>query len=207
MSWLFAQLYERSSIGADKRGVAAWRAAVVGRATGDVVEIGAGNGLNLKHYPAEVRRLVLTEPSRAMRSKLRRRLRVPEGADVEVAEGVAEAIPLPDASVDTVVSTLVLCSVTSQAQALAEARRVLRPDGRLLFIEHVLADDPAVARWQRRLVPVCRCLAAGCDPSRDTAAAIEGAGFAIEDALARTRMPGLLGKFVPVIHGAAIRTG
>jgi len=206
MSWLFAQLYERGGRGADKTVVADWRSELLAAAAGEVVEIGAGTGFNLKHYTDRVTRLVLTEPNEHMRSHLRARLEVPDGAEVELCEGVAEAIPLPDRSVDAVVSTLVLCSVASQAAALQEARRVLRPGGRLLFLEHVGSDDARIARWQRFARPFCGCLADGCNPTRDTLGAIIAAGFEVEG-LQRGRMPGLAGRLAPVIRGSAVLPG
>lgn len=201
MSWLFAQLYELGSRGS-KGELEGVRAELLAQARGEVVEIGAGNGLNLMHYTDAVTRLVLTEPSAAMRAHLRRRLRVPNFAEVELCEGVAEAIPLPDDSVDTVVSTLVFCSVKNQAVALAEARRVLRAGGRLLFLEHVGADDPRTARLQRIVKPLCGCFADGCDPTRDTLGALTDAGFTVHD-LVRGRMPGAAGRFAPTIRGFA----
>jgi ubiquinone/menaquinone biosynthesis C-methylase UbiE len=202
LSWLFAQLYERSSRRADASAIAAWREELLAEVCGEVVEIGAGNGLNLRHYTADVTRLVLTEPSPHMRAKLRRRLRVPKDAEVELCEGYAESIPLADSSMDAVVCTLVLCSVRDTAVALREARRVLRPGGQLLFLEHVLSDDPGIARWQRRAAPLWRCIADGCHPARDTLGAIEAAGFQVQG-LRRDLMPGVTGRFAPIVRGAA----
>ena len=146
-------------------------------ACGAVLEIGGGTGANLAHY-RDVDRVTIAEPDPFMRSRIRPKLqdaRVP----VEVSAAGAEALPFPDGSFDTVVSTLVLCSVPDQAAALDEVRRVLRPGGRLLFIEHVRAAGP-MARWQDRLEPLWRRLFGGCHPNRDTVAAIEEAGFEIE---------------------------
>jgi len=202
VSWLFAQLYERGSRKQKTGPIDGWRHELLAQAAGEVVEIGAGNGLNLKHYTDAVTRLVLTEPNQHMRAHLRTRLQVPDGAEVELSEGYAEAIPLPDNSVDTVVSTLVLCSVKSQAAALAEAQRVLRPGGRFLFLEHVGADDPGKALLQRVMKPLCGIFADGCNPTRNTLGAMEAAGFEIEG-LQRSQMPGLSGRFAPTIQGSA----
>ena len=146
-------------------------------ARGAVLEIGGGTGANLAHY-RDVDRVTIAEPDPFMRSRIGPKLedaRVP----VEVSAAGAEALPFPDGSFDTVVSTLVLCTVPDQAAALDEVRRVLRPGGRLLFIEHVRAAG-SQARWQDRLEPLWRRLFGGCHPNRDTVAAIEGAGFEIE---------------------------
>jgi ubiquinone/menaquinone biosynthesis C-methylase UbiE len=135
-----------------------------------------------------------------MREKLRPKLaqaRVP----VEVSEAGAETLPFPDASFDTVVSTLVLCTVPDRDAALAEIRRVLRPGGRLLFIEHVRAEGRA-ARWQDRVDPVWRRIFAGCHPNRDTVAAIRAAGFEIER-LEDFEPPVPLSGLTPHVQGVA----
>ena len=151
----------------------AWRRWVASRAHGVVVELGAGTGANLEWY-RDVDRLVLVEPSPAMRKRL-----IPHAGAAEVVDATADALPLPDASVDAVVGTLVLCSVPDLPAALAEVRRVLRPGGSLLLLEHVRAADPGTARWQDRLDPAWRHLAQGCHPNRDTVAAVEDAGFTV----------------------------
>ena len=146
-------------------------------ARGAVLEIGGGTGANLAHY-RYVDRVVVAEPDPFTRRRLAQKLtdaRVP----VEVSATGAEELPFPDGSFDTVVSTLVLCTVPHQESALDEVRRVLRPGGRLLFIEHVRAVGSA-ARWQARLRPLWGRLFGGCHLDRDTVAAIEEAGFEIE---------------------------
>ena len=146
-------------------------------ARGAVLEIGGGTGANLEHY-RDVDRVTIAEPDPFMRERIGPKLedvRVP----VEVSAAGAEALPFPDGSFDTVVSTLVLCTVPDQEAVLDEVRRVLRHGGRLLFIEHVRAAGSA-ARWQDRLEPLWRRLLGGCHPNRDTVAAIEDAGFEIE---------------------------
>ncbi len=166
---LLARRSERGPMGARRR-------ELLREASGRVLEIGAGTGVNLAHYPG-LQALTLVEPDGAMRRRL-----APRAAaapfPVEVLDAPAERLPIEDASVDAVVSTGVLCSVDDPPRALAEARRVLRPGGRLLFIEHVRAEGRA-ARWQDRLTPVWRRLNAGCHPNRDTLAAIRAAGFAV----------------------------
>jgi SAM-dependent methyltransferase len=143
-----------------------------------VIEIGAGTGANLRHYPP-VERLLAFEPDPAMRRRMRPRAQGP-AFPVEVGDAPAEDLPVGDDTADTVVCVLVLCSVADPARALAEARRVLRPGGRLLFLEHVRGEGRR-ARWQDRAVPIWRRIGAGCHPNRDSVGAIEAAGFAIEE--------------------------
>ncbi|WP_343232985.1 class I SAM-dependent methyltransferase [Miltoncostaea marina] len=174
---LFAALYDRLGARAERAWLGDRRRELLAAAEGVVVEVGAGTGANLPHYRGVARVLAL-EPDPAMRRRLRRRaLAAP--VPVEVGDAPAERLPLGDATADTVVCTLVLCSVADPDRALAEARRVLRPGGRLLFIEHVRGEGRR-ARRQDRLTPVWRRLGAGCHLNRDTVAAIGRAGFRIE---------------------------
>ena len=146
---------------------------------GRVVEVGAGNGLNLRHYPASVSEVVAVEPEPYLRARLREAAaRAP--APVRVVDGLAEALPLDDASMDAGVVSLVLCSVPDQGRALAEIMRVVRAGGELRFYEHVGARDPRLARVQRAADVIWPHLGGGCHPTRETVAAIEDAGFAIE---------------------------
>ena len=146
-------------------------------AEGSTIEIGAGTGLNLEHYPEAVTRLVLVEPDKHMRRKLGERLTT-LGRDAEVVDAPADALPFPDATFDTAVVTWVLCSVPSQDAALAEIARVLKPDGRFLFIEHVRSDDPKIAKRQDRIRPLYNNV--GCKPNRSTLAAIEASPLTVE---------------------------
>jgi SAM-dependent methyltransferase len=130
-------------------------------ARGRVLEIGAGTGLNLDHYPDAVTELLLSEPVPAMGRRLTKRLGK-SGRKGEVLESRAEELPVPDASVDTVVSTMVLCTVGDPIAALSEIARVLKPDGAFLFCEHVRSDSPRLERWQRRLARPWRAFAEGC---------------------------------------------
>jgi SAM-dependent methyltransferase len=145
-----------------------------------VVEIGAGTGANLAHYPATLTEVIATEPDPHM---LRRASDAAAAAPVPVRllRAPGERLPLDDATADTVVSTLVLCSVRDQARVLAEVRRVLKPDGALLLWEHVRAPNGGrLVRWQDRLERPWGFVAGGCHPNRDTVAAVESAGFAFE---------------------------
>ncbi len=152
---------------------------VIAQARGVVVEMGFGAGANLPFYDARaVSRIYAVEPSREMLA-LRRSLRRTDIAVEEVARG-AEATGLAGALADSVVITFALCTIPDPAAALAEARRLLKPSGRLLFLEHGLAPDAAIARQQRFLEPVWRRLAGGCHLTRDPVGLIEGAGFLCE---------------------------
>jgi len=144
--------------------------------TGRVLEVGAGTGLNFPHYPATVTEVLAIEPEpylRRLALAAARQAPVP----IRVVDGTAEALPAPDRTVDTVVASLVLCTVADLDQALAEVRRVLRPGGRLRFYEHVRAEEPREARWQDRLERPWGWLVGGCHPNRDTVAAITAAGL------------------------------
>jgi SAM-dependent methyltransferase len=165
--WLFDHV--------DPCGGADHRRRLVEQATGEVLEIGAGTGRNLPLYRTATR-VVALEPGPGMRARARRAARAARVA-VEVVDGRAEDLRFPDATFDTVVASLVLCTVPDLAQTLAEARRVLRPGGALRFYQHVRADDPRLARWQDRLERPWGWLAGGCHPNRDIVAAIAVAGF------------------------------
>ncbi len=171
-----AALYDPFLAPGERRGLGRRRAGLLAGVRGDVLEIGAGTGLNLPHYPRTAGRLVLTEPVAPMAARLRRRAATvaDETRSVEVVEAPAERLPFPDASFDTVVSTLVLCTVADVDGALAEVARVLRPDGRLLFLEHVHAGDSRLGRRQRRWARPWAAFAGGCRCDRDLVTAIGG---------------------------------
>lgn len=155
------------------------RAKVIPGARGRVLEIGFGSGLNLPYYDARrVSRLHALDPSPELLRLAESRIAESKLA-VECLEAGAESVPLADCSVDTVVITYTLCTLPDVAGALAEARRVLRPGGELLFCEHGVAPDPGVRRWQDRLNPAWRRLAGGCNLNRDAPALLAGAGFEI----------------------------
>lgn len=187
--------------GTEKAGLAERRRALLANARGAVLEAGAGTGLNLDRYPDGIERLVLTEPEESMAQQIDRKV-AESGQSAEVVRAPAERLPFPDASFDTVVFTLVLCTVPDQAAALAEARRVLKPDGKLLFLEHVRADGERLARWQDRLERPWRFVGAGCHPNRDTVRSIEAAGFRIES-LEHGELPKAPPIVRPLIQGIA----
>ena len=155
------------------------RMKVVPRAEGRVLELGIGMGLNLPFYdPARVESVTGVDPAPALRAMAQAAPR-PAGLTVRVEDGAAEALPFGAASFDCVVCTFTLCSVQTPAGALAEARRVLKPGGRLLYCEHGLAPDRQVQIWQRRLDPLWARIAGGCHLVRPITSAIAGAGFKI----------------------------
>ncbi|HRD45789.1 MAG TPA: class I SAM-dependent methyltransferase [Caulobacter sp.] len=155
------------------------REKVVPKASGKVLELGIGLGLNLRHYdPARVESVTGVDPSLELRDRALSAAR-PDSLQVTIREGVAEALPFEADSFDCVVCTFTLCSVQSPAAALAEAQRVLKPGGRFLFAEHGLAPDAGVATWQRRLEPTWKKIAGGCHLTRPITAAIAAAGFGV----------------------------
>ena len=177
---VFAWVYERMSRAEERAGMGDQRHELLAQATGRVIEIGAGTGLNFGHYPpGRVTELVATEPDPHM---LKRATSAATAAPVRVTlhRVTAESLPFGDGEFETAVSTLVLCSVRDPAAALAEVRRVLKPGGALLFFEHVRSENEKHARWQDRLRRPWGWVAGGCHPNRDTVANLEAAGFRIE---------------------------
>ena len=163
----------------ERAGMSALRSRQVATAEGRVLELGAGTGLNVSHYPPAIRRLVLSEPEPGMVARLRRR-GLGSRHSIDVVQASAEELPFEDGAFDTVVCTLVLCTVPDPVRALTEARRVLADGGRLLFIEHVRAQDsPSLARWQDRLAPAWRSFALGCRCNQDTLAIFERLPFRV----------------------------
>lgn len=213
MAWLLAPLYDRIVAPMEAAGLGTWRAELLAPLQGTVLEIGAGTGVNVERYPAAVAQLILTEPDPGMRKQLAARLAEVRDAGrlapavAEVRADPAGALTVVDGSVDAVVATLVLCTVPDPDAALAEAHRVLRPGGRLVFVEHVAADHkPDRLRWQRRVDPVWKRVAGGCRLTRTTGEAIERAGFSIDDVTresARKASPLLR----TMIRGTAVKPG
>jgi len=170
------------------------RTEALASARGRVVEIGFGSGANLAHYPPDVATVVAVEPNEGMRARAGERVRR-FGKPVEWIASGAEAIHVPDRSADTAVSTLTLCSVSDPQRALAELRRVLRDDGRLIVVDHGLSRDAGVARWQRRLNGIENVIGCGCHLTRPIVDLVEGQGFKFEalQTFYAESMPRLLG--------------
>ena len=165
-----------------------FRERVIGAAEGRVLEIGVGSGLNLPLYRGNVRSVVGLEPSPEL-LRMANRKATAASVPVEFLESSAEAVPLEDDSVDTVVTTWTLCTIPDVDRALGEVRRVLRPGGSLLFVEHGRAPEPGVARWQDRLDPIWSRLAGGCHLNRQIDSLIGKAGFRFVN-MQTTRIPG-----------------
>ncbi|HEY2543807.1 MAG TPA: methyltransferase domain-containing protein [Gaiellaceae bacterium] len=199
-SRFFALTYDRMIAKVEKAGLRALREGLLADVSGRVLEIGGGTGANLPYYGPAVESLVVTEPEQPMLRRLERHVRE-HPRPVTVLRAPAEDLPFDDASFDAVVSTLVLCGVGDQPRALRELRRVLRPGGRLVFIEHVRSDEARLARLQDRMNGINRFMV-GCECNRATLDTIRAAGFEVES-LERTTL-NKSPKFVrPLIAGVA----
>ena len=185
---VFARVYAWLSHVMEEGGGAELRERLLAGLRGRVLEVGAGNGLNFRHYPDTVTEVVAVEPEDHLRHLAEREV-AQAAVPIELLDGVVEDLPHEDGSFDAAVVSLMLCSVADQARALAEVRRVLRPGGELRFFEHVRATTPGLARAQRVVdATVWPWVGGGCHTSRDTAAAIADAGFTIES-IDRFRFP------------------
>jgi ubiquinone/menaquinone biosynthesis C-methylase UbiE len=176
--WFYASVYDVINQPAEAAGLRAERRRLLAQASGPTLEIGAGTGLNLAHYPAAVTQLTLAEPDPFMARRLHRRIAAIR-PDAELLDATAAQLPFADASFDTVVVTFVLCSVPDPDAALAEIARVLRPGGRLLFAEHVRSDDPQVAAQQDRQPFPYKLM--GCHPNRATLDTIAASPLRVEE--------------------------
>jgi ubiquinone/menaquinone biosynthesis C-methylase UbiE len=192
---VFALAYDPFLAAAERRGLAKQRARLLSGLDGRVLEIGAGTGLNVEHYGAGAD-VTFTEPDPHMAARLRRR-------GVDVVETGAESLPFPDASFDAVVSTLVLCTVPDVPASLAEVRRVLKPGGKLVFLEHVRAEPGTkLERWQHRLHGPWKAFACGCHCNRDLLGSLSDAGFVADVEHHEWRfMPRIVR---PVVAGSAV---
>ena len=188
----FARMYERISAESDRRGTADYRDRVLAGLSGRVIEVGAGNGLNFAHYPDIVAEVVAVEPDDYLR-RLAEEAAARAAVPVTVMAGHATALPFEDASFDAAVASLVLCSVSDVPAALAELQRVLKHNGELRFFEHVRSHSRWLGMLEDAITPIWSRAGGGCHPNRDTAAAIEAAGFKIERL--KTRLPELVGIF------------
>jgi SAM-dependent methyltransferase len=176
---LFAAVYDRLTAPAERAGLADRRRRLLAQASGRVLEVGGGTGANLAHYPAGVESVTVLEPDGAMRERLLGRVPAAEPS-IEVHEAGIEDVPFPDGSFDTIVSTLTLCTVPDLDQALQTIGRLLAPDGRLLFLEHVRAPG-LQGLAQRATAPVWTRMAAGCHPDRDILGAMRANGLSVTD--------------------------
>jgi ubiquinone/menaquinone biosynthesis C-methylase UbiE len=198
---MFSAMYDRALRGTEEAGLREMRREALAEASGRTVDLGAGTGANLGLYSDAVTELVLAEPDPHMAKQLRRKLG-DAGAQAELVEAPAESLPFEDASFDTAVFTLVLCTVPDPRTALAEAARILKPGGRLLFVEHVRSEDPGLARWQDRLERPWRFCGDGCHCNRDTVATIEASPLKVEH-VEHDRLPKAPPLVRPLVRGSA----
>jgi ubiquinone/menaquinone biosynthesis C-methylase UbiE len=175
----FALTYDRQVAKVERAGLGELRQKLLADASGRVLEVGSGTGANLPYYGPGVESLTVTEPEPAMLRRLEQRVRE-QAPKAKVVRAPAEQLPFEDEAFDVAVSTLVLCGVDDQARALGELRRVLRPGGRLIFIEHVRSDEPGLARWQDRLNGLNKFVAC-CDCNRRTLDSIKAEGFEVTE--------------------------
>lgn len=202
-SALFAACYDRQMGNAERLLLTGLRSELLADATGDILEIGGGTGANLAVYGPRVRSLTVTEPDGSMLRRLQRRAETTD-RPVTVLRAPAEDLPFEDDTFDAVVSTLVLCGVDDQQRALNQVRRVLRPDGQLLFVEHIRSDELRLARLQDRMNWLNR-LVVRCDCNRATLQSIQEAGFTVAQ-LDHHTMPKAPPFVRPVVVGRAVRT-
>jgi ubiquinone/menaquinone biosynthesis C-methylase UbiE len=204
---IFGRFYARLSAGMERAGVGEHRRQLLAGLSGSILEVGAGNGLNFRHYPPAVTSVVAIEPEPHLRALAVINADL-AAVPITVIGGTAERLPAGDGEYDAVVATLMLCSVSDPATALREMHRVLRPGGELRFMEHVLAESAGRRRLQRLADASCwpRCFG-GCHTSRDAVAAIEAAGFSVRD-LMRYRLPDTRVPWptAPHARGIAIRS-
>ncbi|MDR7086353.1 ubiquinone/menaquinone biosynthesis C-methylase UbiE [Aeromicrobium panaciterrae] len=201
---IFAAGYDRMMAAPEKAVLSGHRKELLKDVTGSVLELGGGTGANLPFYGSKVTKLVVTEPEEPMARRLEKKLES-FSLPATVLQVPAEDLPFEAGSFDFVVSTLVLCTVDDPAKALAEAHRVLKPGGQLVFLEHVRSDDPKLARWQDRLHGVWKRAGYGCRCNRPTEDNIVNAGFSVVD-LEHDRLLKAFPIIRPLIAGAAVRS-
>ena len=201
----FAAIYDRMIAPEERRFLAEVRKEVAGGARGRVLEIGAGTGLNFAHYP-DGAGVTATEPDPYMFQRAERRLSA-LGRAIDLKQASAEELPFDDGSFDTVVGTLVMCSIPHPGRALSEIRRVLKPKGEYRFYEHVRYENPFGAFWQDAVTPAWSWFGAGCHPNRDTARLIRDAGFEISELERSKPLPPVPPMIFsrPHIKGTAVR--
>src|SRR4051794_26546448 len=200
---VFAAGYDTVMKGPEQSTFRAHREALLSGVSGRVLEIGGGTGANLEFYPAAVTEIVITEPEEPMARRLERKL-AGHSLPARVEHVPAEALPFEDGSFDYAVSTLVLCTVNDPERALGEVKRVLKPGGKLVFLEHVRSRNPKLARWQDRLQPLQYRFGHGCHCNRPTLDNVKAAGFEVEQ-VERDRVKKAPPIVRPLIAGTAAR--
>ena len=205
MGRVIAALYDRLTSASEIACLQQWRADLLAGLSGDVLEVGAGTGLNLPFFPPGLSRLVLSEPDPHMRQQLAEKGGAQQTLSWELSDASLDELPFPSDSFDAVVGTLVLCSVPRPAHALAEIYRVLKRGGQFVFIEHVAAEDrPRRLKWQHRIEPFWKRLAGGCHLTRRTADTIVATGFTVRH-IKRESMRKAWPLVRPTIRGAAVK--
>ena len=205
MGRLAAAFYDRLMQASETACLQQWRAVLLSELAGCVLEVGAGTGVNLPHYPPKLARLILSEPDDHMRHMLARKLESRQLHHVEVVGASLEDLPFASSAFNAVVGTLVLCSVPSLDRALAEISRVLAPGGRFVFLEHVAAENrPRRLKWQHRIEPLWKRLAGNCHLTRRTADAITASGLSIVQ-MDRESMRKAWPLVRPTIRGVAVK--
>lgn len=205
MSFLTAFFYDRFMAKTEAACLQQWRQELLGQLSGDVLEIGAGTGANISLYSARVNRLTLTEPDKHMRRQLESRAANHDKKPFSVASGTAENIDAVDESFDYVVTSLVCCSVSDLNASLREVKRVLRPGGGLVFLEHVAAPQGSSRRrWQNSINPIWKTFMGNCHLNRETEQAILGEGFEVIQ-IERESMRRAPPIVRPTIRGIAIK--
>ena len=199
-----ARFYDASMGKIEQACLSNWRSELLSGIAGNVLEIGSGTGVNIQYYPRTVERLFLTEPDPDMLAILRKNVNSLRGVEAEVQCFPADDIRTPDDSFDAAVSTLVLCSVDAPGSALDELKRVLKPGGKLYFIEHVVAkSNPGLVKWQKFFQPFWKFMCGNCQLTRDTERAIVEAGFTLES-IERVQSTGGPTVVSPTIKGIAL---
>ncbi len=201
-----ALIYDIFLAPSEKACVRKWRGELLSKVSGTVLEIGAGTGANVEFYSSDVTELILSEPQNHMMSKLKDRLPNASCKNIKLAKYRVESIDLSDSSVDYVVSTLVLCSVKNPRAALAEIFRVLKPNGALVFIEHIASKtDPGRRKWQNLINPFWKVMAGNCHLNRETEKELLQAGFTLNDVI-MDEVKRALPVLSPAIRGFAYKS-
>jgi len=199
-SWILAKFYDRVMADAEQKCLHDWRKSLLSNLSGEVLELGCGTGANLDFYPTTIKHLVFAEPCLNMQKQLQKKLTQYPRLDATILDYDGNTIPMPTGTIDAVVCTLVLCSVSDPQQTLAEIHRVLKPQGKLIFIEHVASvNNPNRFKWQKRLEPIWKIIGCGCHLTRQTEQNIIQAGFQLQE-ITRESMRG-----VPAIVRSSIR--
>ncbi len=202
---LISRFYDKMMAGIERKCLQQWRQSLLASASGQVLEVGAGTGANLVFYTGKVKQLILSEPDDAMRAQLNKKISQSPLQNIVLTQHKAERLDFPDNHLDSIVSTLVCCSVKDLHGALSEINRVLKPGGRYLFMEHVAANDGTrCRRWQNRLNPFWKRIAGNCHLNRDIESAIKLVGFKIIE-IQREHMSTSFAFVRPTIRGLAIK--